>query len=189
MYDWRGFSSLPHFDSRSRRRCGNVGTRVLCGFPSSEGGQNRCGRDSIIPPSERHFHNEGPFYRPFCRECAVRAADGAEMAPFGKPRRMHDFTDSRSEPNDLSPRRQLYESRHPVHRHGRAQGSDRDRRAERRWQAGNGVDRGNESQQHSAVHPRSAGRVGCDLGGLAVRSAATPGDASASSTACGRIGR
>jgi hypothetical protein len=25
------------------------------------------------------------------------------------------------------------------------------------WQAGDGVDRGNESQQHSAVHSRSAG--------------------------------
>src|SRR5438874_7858147 len=52
------------------------------------------------------------------------------------------------------------------------------------WQAGHGVDRGNQSQQHSAVHPRSAGRVACDLGrrdlgGLALRSAATPGDASA----------
>src|SRR5438874_4829263 len=51
------------------------------------------------------------------------------------------------------------------------------------WQAGHGVDRGNQSQQHSAVHPRSAGRVACDLGrrdlgGLALRSAATPGDAS-----------
>src|SRR6267154_3701151 len=62
------------------------------------------------------------------------------------------------------PRRQLNESRHQVYRHGRAQGSDRDRGAERQWQAGDGVDRGNQSQQHSAVHPRSAGRVACDLG-------------------------
>src|SRR5437879_3058169 len=98
MYDWRGFSSLSHFDSRRRRRCGNVETRVLCGFPSSEGGQNRCGRGSIIPPSERHFHSDAPFYRPFCRECSVRAADGAEIAPFGKPRRMRIYPDSRSEP-------------------------------------------------------------------------------------------
>jgi hypothetical protein len=97
MYDWRGFSSLSQFDSRSRRRCGNVETRVLCGFPSSEGGQNRCGRGSIILPLERHFHSEAPVYRPFCRECAVRAADGAEIVPFGKPRRMHDFTDSRQQ--------------------------------------------------------------------------------------------
>ena len=65
MYDWRGFSSLSQFDSRSRRRCGNVETRVLCGFPSSEGRQNRCSRDSIIPPSERHFHSEASVYRPF----------------------------------------------------------------------------------------------------------------------------
>src|SRR6058998_3695941 len=82
------------------------------------------------------------------------------------------------------PRRQLNESRYQVYRHGRAQGSDRDRGAERQWQAGDGVDRGNQSQQHSAVYTRSAGRVACDLGrrdlgGLALRSAATPGGASA----------
>jgi hypothetical protein len=102
MYDWRGFSNLSQFDSRSRRRCGNVETRVLCGFPSSEGGLDCCGRGSIIPPSERHFHSEVPVYRPFCRECAARAADGAEIVPFDKPRRMHDFTDSRSEPKKLA---------------------------------------------------------------------------------------
>ena len=49
------------FGSRSRRRCGNVGTRVLRGFPSSEGRQNRWGKRSIIPPSERHFQSEGLF--------------------------------------------------------------------------------------------------------------------------------
>ncbi len=76
------------------------------------------------------------------------------------------------------------ESRRQIYRNGRAQGSDRDRRAERQWQAGDGVDRGNQNQQHSAVHPRSARRVTCDLGrrnlgGLALRPAATPGAASA----------
>src|SRR5206468_6316778 len=86
--------------------------------------------------------------------------------------------------NDLSPKEATDESRYQVYRHGRAQGSERDRRAERQWQAGHGVDRGNPSQQHSAVYPRSAGRVACDLGrrdlgGLAVRSAATPGGTSA----------
>src|SRR6202045_4861708 len=74
------------------------------------------------------------------------------------------------------PRRQLYESRHQVYRHGRDQGSDCDRGVEWQWQAGDGVDRGNQSQQYSAVHPRSAGRVACDLGrrdlgGLALRPA------------------
>src|ERR1019366_2746655 len=91
--DLRGFSSFVQFDSRSRRRCGNVGTRVLCGFPSSEGGQNRWGRRSIIPPSERHFHSEAPVYRPFWRESAVWAAGGAKYLPFRKPRRMHVLTD------------------------------------------------------------------------------------------------
>jgi hypothetical protein len=77
-FDLRGFISCVQFDSSSRRRCGNVETRVPCGFPSSEGGQNRCGRRSIIPPSERHFHSEAPVYRPFWRECVVWAAGGAK---------------------------------------------------------------------------------------------------------------
>src|SRR5882724_6983715 len=43
--------------------------------------------------------------------------------------------------------------------------------------------RRNQSQQHSAVYPRSAGRAACDLGrrnlgGLALRSAAAAGGAS-----------
>jgi len=82
--DLRGFSSFVRFDSRSRRRCGNVETRALCGFPSSEGGQNRCGRRSIIPPSERHFHSEAPVYRPFWGESAVWAAGGAKIGAFQK---------------------------------------------------------------------------------------------------------
>src|ERR1043166_442200 len=49
------------------------------------------------------------------------------------------------------------ESWHQVYRHGRAQGSDRDRGAEWPGESGNGVDRGNQSQQHSAVYPRSRG--------------------------------
>src|SRR5207245_11479016 len=36
------------------------------------------------------------------------------------------------------PRRQLNESRHQVYRHGRAQGSDCDRRPEWQWKAGDG---------------------------------------------------
>src|ERR1022692_1089721 len=81
-------------------------------------------------------------------------------------------------------RRQLHESRRQVYRYGRAQGSGGDRCPQQQWQVGNGVDCGNQSQQYSAVYPRSAGRVACDLGrrdpgGLALRSAATPGDASA----------
>jgi hypothetical protein len=75
MYDWRGFSSLPRFDSRSRRRCGNVESRVLCGFPSSEGGRNRCGRKA--PPS-----------RPRSVISTARPrfiGHSVENAPFGRP--------------------------------------------------------------------------------------------------------
>src|ERR1700720_3581705 len=81
-------------------------------------------------------------------------------------------------------RRQQHESRDQVYRHGRAQGSHCDCRPEWQWQAGHGVHRGNQGQQHSAVYPRSARRVACDLGrrdlgGLALRSAAAPGGAGA----------
>jgi hypothetical protein len=82
LCDWRGLAA----GSRSRRRCGNVETRVLCGFPSSEGGWNRCGRGSIIPPSEVGEEPPSPrlrsvistarptFYRPF-----------VENVLFGRP--------------------------------------------------------------------------------------------------------
>src|SRR6267154_2895943 len=76
------------------------------------------------------------------------------------------------------------ESRRKIYRNGRAQGSDSDRRPEWQWKAGHGNHSRNQSQQHSAIPPRSAGRAACDLGrrnlgGLAVRSAATPGGGSA----------
>src|SRR5439155_1976131 len=54
-------------------------------------------------------------------------------------------------------RRQLNESRHQVYRHGRAQGSDCDRRPQWQWQVGNGVHRRNQNQQHSAVCARTPG--------------------------------
>src|SRR5258708_4891830 len=86
--------------------------------------------------------------------------------------------------NDLSPKGdKSNESRHQVYRHGRAQGSDSDRRPEWQWEACHGNHPRNQSQQHSRVHPRSTGRATCDLGrrdlgGLAVRSAAAAGGAS-----------
>jgi hypothetical protein len=44
--------------ARRRRRCGNVGTRVWCGFPSSVGRATIFGQDSAIGPTERHFYSE-----------------------------------------------------------------------------------------------------------------------------------
>src|SRR5258708_35119250 len=86
--------------------------------------------------------------------------------------------------NDLPPQGgNSNESRRQIYRNGRAQGSDCDRRAEWQWEAGHGNHPRNQSQQHSAVYPRSTGRAPCDvgrrdLGGLAVRSAAAAGAAS-----------
>src|ERR1035438_3142877 len=74
------------------------------------------------------------------------------------------------------------ELRRQIYRNGRAQGSDCDRRPESGREAGDGVRHRNQSQQHSAVPPRSTGRAACDLGRrhlgrLAVRSAAAAGAA------------
>src|SRR5260370_16392398 len=86
--------------------------------------------------------------------------------------------------NDLSPKGDnSNESRHQVYRHGRAQGSDSERRPRWQWRDGHGYHPRSESQQHSRVHPRSTERATCDLGrrnlgGLAVRSAAAAGRAS-----------
>src|SRR5438445_330529 len=50
------------------------------------------------------------------------------------------------------PRRQRNDSRHQVYRHGRAQGSDCNRRPQWQWQAGDGVHCRNQGQQYSAVY-------------------------------------
>ena len=47
------------FARRRRRRCGNVGTRVLCGFPSFEGDMLFTDQRTHFAPSKRHFHS-GP---------------------------------------------------------------------------------------------------------------------------------
>src|SRR5579863_1294774 len=64
--------------------CGNVETRVLCGFPSSEGGQNRCGRRSIIPPFGAPFPQRGSGLSAILARFCCWAADGAEIGAFQK---------------------------------------------------------------------------------------------------------
>jgi hypothetical protein len=84
-FDLRGFSSCVQFDRRSRRRCGNGGTRVLCWFPSSEGGQNRCGRRSVIPPSAP-FPQRGPdFLAILARTCCLGAGGAKTGAGHAEP--------------------------------------------------------------------------------------------------------
>ena len=55
-----GFLDFWHLSGSSSRRCGNVESRVLCGFPSSEGGNENAFTKLTLPPSERHFHSEAP---------------------------------------------------------------------------------------------------------------------------------
>jgi hypothetical protein len=50
--------AFRQFSRSSSRRCGNVESRVLCGFPSWEGGEEDTVPNIAAPPSERHFHSE-----------------------------------------------------------------------------------------------------------------------------------
>jgi len=101
MYDWRGGAVCPNFDSRSRRRCGNVETRVLCGFQAPRAGRTVVAECCIIPPPERHFHSEARFIGHSVENVLFGRPTERKYVPFRKPRRTHDSTDSRSEPKKL----------------------------------------------------------------------------------------
>jgi hypothetical protein len=76
---------------RSRRRCGNVGTRVVCGFPSAgeEVGNSHWGV-ATDPPGRSHFHSEAEDSAHFRQKQPSITAQ--------KPRSMRIYPDSRAEP-------------------------------------------------------------------------------------------
>jgi len=57
-FDW--FFIFGIYQASSSRRCGNAESRVLCGFPSSEGRDENAFAKLTLPPSERHFHSGTP---------------------------------------------------------------------------------------------------------------------------------
>jgi hypothetical protein len=71
-------------------RCGNVGTRVWCWFPSSVGGATIFGQDSAIGPTERHFHSELGILPILVRMLSLAAAQGQNVR-FQKPAQNEHF--------------------------------------------------------------------------------------------------
>jgi hypothetical protein len=64
---------------KQQPRCGNVESRVLCGFPSSEGGNENAFTKLTLPPSERHFHSEAPGSAASLSDFAFRQHSPPEM--------------------------------------------------------------------------------------------------------------
>ena len=99
------FCCFGLYRTRSRRRWGNVGTRVLCGFPSVVGIVGKSPFDFSTVPSTRHFHSEASKTAktaPVRLQAGFGVGCGANQARFEKPRRMHIFTVSCAEPFFLS---------------------------------------------------------------------------------------
>ncbi len=85
-------------DRGSSRPCGNVGTRVVCGFPSSEGAARKADPSSALATLERHFHRESSVSAHFRENLLVwHQQKPKELLP---ETRMNTawFTDSCSEP-------------------------------------------------------------------------------------------
>jgi len=80
-----------------------VESRVLCGFPSSEGGDENAFTQLNLPPSERHFHSETPGFPASLSD--FRFSDSVEYqeVPLKNAPKMSTFTDSCSEPEKPRP--------------------------------------------------------------------------------------
>ena len=85
-------------DRRRRRRCGNVETRVLWGFPSSVSGAGiRLGKEDR-PARGASFPQRTSIFRGLARLCPFSTRSRSRTASPEKPRSVRVFTDSRSEP-------------------------------------------------------------------------------------------
>src|SRR5262249_27851368 len=95
---FRGFWTFVKLAHPSSSRCGNVETRVLCGFPSSGGpGMNLSAEYHQSAPGAS-FPQRGPSFSRNWRLLTFPGHLRPRCAPLRKPRNMHVFTDSRSEP-------------------------------------------------------------------------------------------
>jgi hypothetical protein len=95
--DFSGFGRWSLSAARRRLRCGNVGTRVWCGFPSSVGRATIFCQDSALGPTERHFHSELGIL-PISVNVVVGRLHKTKMCVSRNPRRTNIFTDCRAEP-------------------------------------------------------------------------------------------
>src|SRR6266853_6939928 len=89
-------------DRSSSRPCGNVKTRVVCGFPSSEGAARKADPSSALATLERHFHRESSVSAHFRENLLVwHQQKPKELLP---ETRMNTawFTDSCTEPSNVA---------------------------------------------------------------------------------------
>ena len=96
---FRDFLEFAKLDRRRRRRCGNVETRVLWGFPSSVSGAGiRLGKEDR-PARGASFPQRTSIFRGLARLCPFSTRSRSRSASPEKPRSVRVLTDSRSEPD------------------------------------------------------------------------------------------
>jgi hypothetical protein len=96
--DFGGFCSFGKLVRRRSRCCGNVGTRVLCGFPSSEGNARTLQSGSRFSALGASFPQQALDFVAFRTGCICEPVIRLKCTPFRKPRRMRTSPDSCTEP-------------------------------------------------------------------------------------------
>ena len=96
--DFSGFIFIAERDPAAVVAVENVGTRVVCGFPSAGDKGRKLPFGVARDPPARHFHSESRGFRPFSAKTTVDHRPGVKTSLFTKPRRSGTFTDSCSEP-------------------------------------------------------------------------------------------
>ena len=96
--DFGGFCSFGKLVRRRSRCCGNVGTRVLCGFPSSEGNARTLQSVSRFSALGASFPQQALDFVAFRTGCICEPVIRLKCTPFRKPRRMRTSPDSCTEP-------------------------------------------------------------------------------------------
>src|SRR5580704_7645054 len=100
--DFGGFCSLGKLVRRRSRCCGNVGTRVLCGFPSSEGNARTLQSGSRFSALGASFPQQALDFVAFRTGCICEPVIRLKCTPFRKLRRMRTSSDSCTEPEMLT---------------------------------------------------------------------------------------
>ena len=96
--DFGGFCRFGKLVRRRSRCCGNVGTRVLCGFPSSEGNARTFESVSGFSALGASFPQQALDFVAFRTGCICEPVIRLKCTPFRKPRRMRTSPDSCTEP-------------------------------------------------------------------------------------------
>jgi hypothetical protein len=93
-----GFVVLANWSAAAASCCGNVGTRVLCGFPSSEGNARTLHSVSRFSALGASFPQQALGFVAFRTGCICEPVIRLKCTPFSKPRRMRTSPDSCTEP-------------------------------------------------------------------------------------------